>query len=190
MANTPKPFWDNQQYAYNLPYNPYSYYNPSNGLGYTPIPNDSYYKNANGDLTSFSYSNMPNQNWFNTNETPLYDKMGNQTGVLTRESWLNQNMGNIMNGLNAGLGILGAYNAFQNRYLAQDQLDLQKDYYNRNIANQAQLINNQIGARARIAAAMQGNRDIYGNAIASTQETRDKYERDARKRYVNGSSIG
>ena len=142
-----------------------------------------------GNGVRLSQSDIFNQPTFLSDQYSFLDENGNVLGTLNNQSWLSQNLGTIWNGLQTGLGIVGAYNAFQNRQLFEDQLDAQKAFWNRNIANQAKMINNEYDSHARIAAAQEGS---YNNGVVGTTSdgVAQEYMNRAKQKHVDGSPIG
>lgn len=65
-----------------------------------------------------------------------------------------------------GLGAAQAYLGYKNLGLQEDALDFSRGSFNRNLANQAQLINNEMEARqrARLETSGQYGRDEVGQA--------------------------
>ena len=73
-------------------------------------------------------------------------------------------------------GLAGAYNAYQQNRLQRDAFDFSRSATNRNIANQAVTINNQLGNQARMQAQMFGNKvgtQDYRNYLAQNQKSVD-----------------
>lgn len=103
-------------------------------------------------------------------------------------SWFGNN-GIIPVGL-AGLQTLGGFGDFllgmKNYNLAKDAFDFQKSLANRNLQNQAKLINNQYDTAANVGAALANqnyNGTINDHALAAQQA-------QAKKQYVDSSAIG
>lgn len=95
-----------------------------------------------------------------------------------------------------GLGGLQAYTGFQNLGLskkalglAQNQFDFQKSLTNRNLANQAQTINNAYNNAAQVAAGMIGGQDTSGNWGFTSQDIIDKYTKNAESQHVSGAPL-
>ena len=114
-------------------------------------------------------------------------KIGNlfngTNGTGSGWSWLGNN-GVIPVGL-AGLqtlgGLLDWQLGVQNYNLAKDAYEFQTALANRNLANQAKLINNRYDTAATVGAQLSGY--DYDKALASQQD-------QARKQHVDGSYIG
>lgn len=106
----------------------------------------------------------------------------------------------VMSGLGTlgtlGLGGLQAYTGFQNLGLskkalglAQNQFDFQKGLANRNLANQATVINNAYNNAAQVAAGMIGGQDTSGNWGFTSQDIIDKYTKNAESQHVSGAPL-
>lgn len=119
-------------------------------------------------------------------------------------SWLNNlfgsNNGGIMGGLSqlGGLasGLMQAYSGFQQLGLANKALNLAKQQFgfqkalaNRNLANQAKIINNTYDNAAQVAAGMVGGRDASGNYGFTDPTVVNQYASRARNQHVDGSAI-
>lgn len=102
------------------------------------------------------------------------DKTFDWKGLLTKDNA--EIASDVMSGL-AGLG--NAYLGYKNYGLANKQLNLTKAVTNRNIANQGQLINNEILDKAKSEAYMQG----------LTGANADAYINEAKKGFVNVSAL-
>ena len=122
------------------------------------------------------------------NNAKFLTKEGNPFNIQEK-SWLGENFGNIASGINAGVGLLNAYNAFQTRGLLEEQLDAQINAMNRNIANQAKIYNNKVDSSYAVASGMKGARDPYGNARPLSVAERDAFKSKAKDKYINGSAI-
>ena len=84
-------------------------------------------------------------------------------------------------------GIMGAMNAKDQLNLMEDQFGFQKDFANRNIANQAQIINNKIvGDEQRYLQDLRGNDDNQ----AGYDRNQAKGAQLAQKKTVDGSAVG
>ena len=78
-------------------------------------------------------------------------------------------------------GLAGMYNAYNQSKLQKEAFEFQKDSTNRNVANQAVTINNQLENQAKMQAQMFGNRvgtGEYQQYLANNQKS------------VDGSAIG
>lgn len=138
-------------------------------------------------------------NPFNTNRTGLADVASTirhgASFVKQPEGFLsNTDWGGV---LGAGAGILQGIAGLRQAQIAEEQLDLankqfgfQRGLANRNIANQAQMINNQYDSAAQIAAGMIGGRNADGTYGLTDQAIVNQYAQNARNRHVDGSAIG
>lgn len=103
------------------------------------------------------------------------------------------NLGQIAS-IGAGIlqGIAGlrqAQMAEQQLKLAKQQFGFQKGLANRNLANQAKVINNQYDNAAQVAAGMMGGVDAEGNYGMVNPEVVSRYSQAAKEKHVDGSSI-
>ena len=109
--------------------------------------------------------------------------ISNLNGTSSGWNWLGNN-GIIPVGL-AGLqtlgGLLDWQLGMQNYNLAKDAFEFQSALANRNLANQAKLINNRYDTAATVGAQLSGY--DYDKALASQQN-------QANKQHVDGSYIG
>ncbi len=79
-----------------------------------------------------------------------------------------------------GMGLAGAYNAYQQNKLQKKAFNFQRGATNRNIANQATVVNDQLADKGKMQAQMFGNKvgtADYNNYIAKNTKQ------------VNGSAI-
>ena len=77
----------------------------------------------------------------------------------------------------------------KNYELAQQQFKYQKGLANRNLANQAKIINNTYDNAAQVAAGMIGGKDVSGNYGFTNQAIVDDYAKKAKEKHVDGSAI-
>lgn len=113
----------------------------------------------------------------------LYNTSNNQ-------SWLEQNakgLAAIGMGIQGLSGLANAYMGYQNYQLAKDQFNYQKGLANRNLANQAKIINNTYDTAAQVAAGMIGGRDSYGNYGFTNQDVINRYSNSAKDKHVSGT---
>ena len=125
---------------------------------------------------------------------PVYDRDGiffnNNTTNLNNQSWLQKNanglagIGMSIQGLS---GLANAYMGYKNYLLAKDQFNYQKGLANRNLANQAKIINNTYDTAAQVAAGMIGGRDSLGNYGFTSQDVIDRYANSAKDKHVSGT---
>lgn len=102
----------------------------------------------------------------------------------------NDTLSGIGLGLQGLSGLASAYLGYKNYQLAQDQFKFQKGLANRNLANQAKMINNTYDNAAQVAAGMVGSKDNSGRYGFTRQDIIDSYANNAKQKYVNGSPIG
>lgn len=129
---------------------------------------------------------------------PLSDFNGQSViGVDGKTATLNsggnawqQGLGYGLAGLQALSGLMNAYTGYKNYKLAKEQFGFEKAAMNRNIANQAKVINNAYDNAAQVAAGMIGARDSAGNYGMTSQDVVDRYAANAEKKHVDGSRIG
>ena len=111
-------------------------------------------------------------------------------------------LANAMGYIGAGAGVLqglgglaSAYTAYKGLQLAKDQFNYQKGLANRNLANQAKIINNSYDNAAQVAAGMIGGgsynpaTDSQGNYGMTDQAIIDKYAQKAKEKHVDGSPV-
>ena len=101
-----------------------------------------------------------------------------------------QGLGYGLAGLQALSGLANAFLGYKNYKLAKKQFGFEKAAINRNIANQAKIINNAYDNAAQVAAGMIGGRDNIGNYGMTNQEVVDRYAANAEKKHVDGSRVG
>ena len=103
---------------------------------------------------------------------------------------------NIGSLLSAGTGIMqgitglgGLSMAKKNYKLAKKQFGFQKGLANRNLLNQAKIINNSYDNAAQVAAGMIGSRNADGSFGMTSQDIVNKYTNRAKEKHVDGSPI-
>ena len=167
---------DNGLYGYNF-FNGSNYTTPNYGLkSYTS-------NNINsGDFWDFN-NNFGNMN----NGLANYNSDSNSNG--TDIGWNTQTLAGIAGGLEALSGLANAYMGYKNYGLAKDQFNYQKGLANRNLANQAKVINNAYDNAAQVAAGMIGGRDSSGNYGMTSTDIVNKYSNKAKEQHVDGSAI-
>lgn len=114
---------------------------------------------------------------------------GQQVANNGNMTW-QQGLGYGLAGLQALSGLANAFIGYKNYKLAKKQFGFEKEVMNRNIANQAKVINNTYDNAAQVAAGMIGARDSAGNYGMTNQEVVDKYAANAEKKHVDGSRVG
>ena len=98
-------------------------------------------------------------------------------------------LGVVTGGLQGLSGLAQAFVGMKNYELAQQQFKYQKGLANRNLANQAKIINNTYDNAAQVAAGMIGGKDVSGNYGFTNQTIVDDYAKKAKEKYVDGSAI-
>lgn len=93
-------------------------------------------------------------------------------------------------GMRALSGLANAFLGYKNYKLAKKQFGFEKDLMNRNIANQAKVINNTYDNAAQVAAGMIGGVDNAGNYGMVNQDIVNRYATNAEKKHVDGSRVG
>lgn len=106
-------------------------------------------------------------------------------------------LGNFGQIASAGMGLLQGIAALRQAQMAEKQLGLAKQQFgfqkglaNRNIANQAKMINNQYDNAAQVAAGMIGSRNADGTYGMTDQAIINQYANNANAKHVDGSAIG
>ena len=103
-------------------------------------PSQYTWDNKIGGYTPVTGAATPDRgwNWFSTPE---------QTGVLETGAAIGKGFGELM----------GAWNGLQQNNLMEDQFNYQRDFANRNLANQASLVNQRLEDRYRARIGATGN---------------------------------
>ena len=125
--------------------------------------------------------------------------LGDQSLTLGTQG---SNWGDVAGMVGAGAGVLqglgglaSAYTAYKGLQLAKDQFKYQKGLANRNLTNQAKVINNSYDNAAQVAAGMIGGgsynpaTDSQGNYGMTDQAIVDRYAQKAKEQHVDGSTI-
>ena len=125
--------------------------------------------------------------------------LGDQSLTLGTQG---SNWGNVAGMIGAGAGVLqglgglaSAYTAYKGLQLAKDQFKYQKGLANRNLANQAKVINNSYDNAAQVAAGMIGGgsynpaTDSQGSYGMIDQAIVDRYAQKAKDKHVDGSPV-
>lgn len=116
----------------------------------------------------------------NTNvPTPSSSGFGFNSGTL----------GAVAGGLQGLSGLAQAFVGMKNYELARQQYKYQKGLANRNLANQAKIINNTYDNAAQVAAGMIGGKDANGNYGFTDQAIVNDYANKAKEKHVDGSAI-
>ena len=111
-------------------------------------------------------------------------------------------LSNAMGYIDVGAGVLqglsglaNAYMGYKNYKLAKEQFGFQKGLANRNLANQAKVINNTYDNAAQVAAGMIGGgsynpaTDSQGSYGMTDQAVVDRYAEKAKEKHVDGRPI-
>lgn len=98
-------------------------------------------------------------------------------------------LGVVTGGLQGLSGLAQAFVGMKNYELAQQQFKYQKGLANRNLTNQAKIINNTYDNAAQVAAGMIGGKDVSGNYGFTNQAIVDDYAKKAKEKHVDGSAI-
>ena len=134
------------------------------------------------------------------------ENFNGMTGTLGDQSFTlgtqGSNWGNVAGMVGAGAGVLqglgglaSAYTAYKGLQLAKDQFKYQKGLANRNLANQAKIINNSYDNAAQVAAGMIGggsynpDTDSQGSYGMTDQAIIDRYAQKAKEKHVDGSPV-
>ena len=112
------------------------------------------------------------------------------TGTGANSMTWQQGLGYGLAGLQALTGLANAFIGYKNYKLAKKQFGFEKEVMNRNIANQAKIINNTYNNAAQVAAGMIGAKDSAGNYGMTSQDVVDRYAANAEKKHVDGSRVG
>lgn len=103
-------------------------------------------------------------------------------------------LGGVLSGL-TGLaqgagGLLNAYTGLKSLEMAKDQFGFQKALANRNLANQAKIINNTYDNAAIVSADLiGGGMDSSGRLRDTDTTTRNRVIQEGKKKHVDGSPI-
>ena len=143
----------------------------NNNFGFTALP----------DL-SFNWKSMP-YNFENSNSSNLNNINNSNLG------WNTQTLAGIAGGLQALSGLANAYIGYKNYGLAKDIFNYQQGLANRNLANQAKVINNTYNNAAQVAAGMIGGKDSSGNYGMTNTDIVNRYSNKAKEQHVDGSAV-
>lgn len=113
-------------------------------------------------------------------------QLGDQGGGFTA--------GNVLGGLSGLLqgagGLLSAYTGLKSLEMAKDQFGFQRALANRNLANQAKIINNTYDNAAVVSANLVGGgMDSAGRVSDTDAATRSRIVEEGKKKHVDGSPI-
>ena len=166
----------------------------NNGLyNFNNFVNNSNYTTPNYGLKSYTSNNINsgdfwdfNNNFGNMNNgLANYNSGSNSNG--TDIGWNTETLAGIADGLHALSGLANAYMGYKNYQFAKDQFNYQKGLANRNLANQAKVINNAYDNAAQVAAGMIGGRDSSGNYGFTNQDVVNRYSNAAKDKHVSGT---
>ena len=166
----------------------------NNGLyNFNNFVNNSNYTTPNYGLKSYTSNNINsgdfwdfNNNFGNMNNgLANYNSGSNSNG--TDIGWNTETLAGIADGLHALSGLANAYMGYKNYQFAKDQFNYQKGLANRNLANQAKVINNAYDNAAQVAAGMIGGRDSSGNYGFTNQDVVNRYSNTAKDKHVSGT---
>ena len=143
---------------------------------------------AGENLSDFQFS--LGDKWAYTPVTPTVNQTLAQPNVGDDAfGWNNKTLGTVFSGLNALTGLANAFMGYKAYGLAKDQFRFQKGLANRQLANQAKMINNAYDASAQVAAGMRGSLNADGTIGMTDKAIVDQYAARAKERHVNGSPI-
>lgn len=151
-----------------------------NGFASTvPIqPNSSYQQALDDYIRSLNIDNSYTPSTGDTNSPGVMGYLGAGAGILQGLS-----------------GLANAYMGYKNYKLAKKQFGFQKGLANRNLANQAKVINNTYDNAAQVAAGMIGGgsynpaTDSQGSYGMTDQAIVDRYAQKAKEKHVDGSPV-
>ena len=136
---------------------------------------------------------LASTNWFNAGDYGYSNAMGDVAKAGNGTNWggIIGGIGTAMSGLS---GLAGAYLGMKNLELARDQYKFQKGLANRNLANQAKVINNTYDNAAQVAAGLSTGGFTFDSNGKTQHLERDQnvirdYEQSARNKHVDGSAI-
>ena len=152
------------------------FYSPD-GQSWNPVAN----------ATPEQLSNLPKNYWVKDQYGNVRQMTNQNPGGLT--GFWNNYGGLINTGVGLALGGLNIYNGFKQNAMMEDYLGFQKDLANRNLANQAKLVNNAIASAAKIAASQEGSIGADGSVGLTAENVRKAYDEEAKKRFVDGSAL-
>lgn len=171
-----------------------------------PITNDMLGVESNYSPLQFNFNSMPftyGQGFTNPNVqqavSNVANKISNAAGGIGNTPWYQKWFGNqgIIGGLGSGLaalgqvgsGIFSAIMANKNYELAQKALGYQIGLGNRNLANQAKILNNTYDTAGNVGAGLIGAQDANGNYGGVDSKILASQQEQAKKNHVDGSPI-
>ena len=143
-----------------------------------------------GNPVSLGYDQIKGLRGLTNDGRPF--EFGNRNNGLSNAAGYIGAGANILQGIS---GLANAYMGYKNYELAKEQFGFQKGLANRNLANQAKVINNSYDNAAQVAAGMIGGgsynpaTDTQGSFGMVDQATVDQYAKKAKEKHVDGSSI-
>ena len=154
--------------------------------------NNTFYQNGNITGLNNTLNNMFNEykGLANYNLNDLNNIYNTDNLNVPSGNWFQRNtdtLSAIGTGLEGLSGLANAYMGYKNFNLAKDMFNYQKALANRNLANQAKIINNTYDNAAQVAAGMIGSKDSYGNYGFTNQDIVNKYANAAKDKHVSGS---
>lgn len=160
--------------------NQLGFYGYSTGGPQMPFSFGSGFSNPN---VQSAVSNVANRISNGIGNTPWYQKWFGNQGIV----------GGIGSGLAAlglvGSGIFSAIMANKNYDLAQKALNYQMGLGNRNLANQAKILNNTYDTAGNVGAGLIGAQDANGNYGGVDSKILASQQEQAKKNHVDGSPI-
>ena len=145
------------------------------------------------DNTDYSNSMFRYPSMNNDVDSMYRDIVNTNTSTPSTSSselgWNTGTFGAVAGGLQGLSGLAQAFVGMKNYELAQQQFKYQKGLANRNLANQAKIINNTYDNAAQVAAGMIGGKDVSGNYGFTNQAIVDDYAKKAKEKHVDGSPI-
>jgi len=138
------------------------------------------YAGSNQNFIDFQTKNING-----TNMLFGVDKNGNRSyaGVLPQQqSAFATGLQTGADVVNAGAAVMNAYTGWKGLGLAEDQFNFSKESTNRDVANQAKIINDEFANRNDVGLALGGGAMTPAEIAAS--------KANVAKKYVDGSSIG
>ena len=169
------------------------------GWTYPQLEQSNFFNQSFGPSMPFTYG----QGFTNPNVqqavSNVANKISNSVGGIGNTPWYQKWFGNqgIVGGLGSGLAALGqvgsgvfsAIMANKNYDLAQKALNYQIGLGNRNLANQAKILNNTYDTAGNVGAGLIGAQDANGNYGGVDSKILASQQEQARKNHVDGSPI-
>ena len=143
-----------------------------------------------GNLVNLGYDQIQGLRGL-TNDGRAFEFGNSNKGLSNAAGYIGAGA-NILQGIS---GLANAYMGYNNYKLAKEQFGFQKGLANRNLANQAKVINNSYDDAAQVAAGMIGGgsynpaTDSQGNYGMTDQAIIDRYAQKAKEQHVDGSPV-